>query len=368
MCTRWGFLMRMGINAALDSARQGYRQTGVSRYISELINGLQRVKAPEDDLQLFGQKTGPIKDSPMARILWEQTGLPVNIVARRLDVFHTPIGAVPILSTAPTVVTVHDLAFLKYPDQLPSSRRAWLIAATRLSARRADKIITVSQATANDLQEWLGIPEDRIQPIPLAISGKVERVEGKSLDVFRMKWEIDRPYVLAVGTLEPRKNLPTLLRAFAKIKDDIEHQLVLVGPEGWLTGELKSTLEELNLGDRVRLTGFVSDEELGGWYSAADLYVFPSYYEGFGLPAIEAMRCGAPVLASNNSAFPEVVGDAGVLISAGDINQWAESIRDLLRDESRRLHLRDLGLARANAFSWDRTAQETYNVYKDVSS
>lgn len=360
--------MRMGINAALFSARDGYRQTGVSRYISELISGLERVKVSDDELRLFGQNTGPIKENPMARILWEQTFLPVNIAAQKLDVFHTPIGAVPMLSTAPTVVTVHDLAFLKYPDQLPKSRRTWLIGAVRLSARRASKIITVSQATANDLQAWLDIPDDRIQAIPLATSGKVERVKGESLDVFKMKWNIDRPYVLAVGTLEPRKNLPTLLRAFAKIKDDIDHQLVLVGPEGWLTGELKTTLDELNLGDRVRLTGFVSDEELGGWYSGADLFVFPSYYEGFGLPAIEAMRCGAPVLASDNSAFPEVVGDAGVLIPASDVDQWAESMREMLNDESRRLHLRDLGFARADAFSWDRTAQETYDVYKDVSS
>lgn len=356
------------MNAALFSARDGYRQTGISRYISELISGLERVKNPSDDLLLFGQKTGPIKENPMARILWEQSFLPINIAIRRLNVFHTPIGAVPMLSAAPTVVTVHDLAFLKYPDQLPRSRRTWLIGATRLSARRASKIITVSEATKRDLQDWLDIPEDRIRAIPLATSGKVEKVEGESLDIFKMKWNIDRPYVLAVGTLEPRKNLPTLLRAFAKIKNEIDHQLVLVGPEGWLTGELKSTLDELNLGDRVRLTGFVSDEELGGWYSGADLYVFPSYYEGFGLPAIEAMRCGTPVLASDNSAFPEVVGDAGVLIPAEDTDHWAETMRDLLRDESRRSELRELGFARAEMFSWDRTAQETYDVYKDVSS
>ena len=357
----------MGMNAALNSAREGYRQTGVSRYIGELTEGIERVKQPGDELRLFGQHTGPIKDSPMSRIVWEQTFLPVNIAAQRLDVFHTPIGAVPLLSLAPTVVTVHDLAFLKYPGQLPSSRRAWLIAATRMSARRASKIITVSKATADDLQAWLNLPDDLIQPIPLATSGKVERVEGKSLDVFRMKWGIDRPYVLAVGTLEPRKNLPTLLRAFAKIKDEIDHQLVLVGPEGWLTGELKSTLEELELGDRVRLTGFVSDEELGGWYSGADLFAFPSYYEGFGLPGIEAMRCGAPVLCSDNSAFPEVVGDAGVLIPAESVPAWADSMLDLLRDEDKRAKLRSRGFHRADQFSWDRTAEETYNVYKDVS-
>lgn len=359
--------MRIGINAALNSAREGYRQTGVSRYIGELIEGLDRVKQPGDELRIFGQKTGPIKDSPMARIALEQTLLPVNIAAQRLDVFHCPIGAVPALSVAPSVVTVHDLAFLKYPDQLPKNRRAWLIAATRLSARRAEKIITVSQATANDLQSWLNVPSDRIQAIPLATSGKVERIGGKSLEIFRMKWNIERPYVLAVGTLEPRKNLPTLLRAFAEIKDDIDHELVLVGPEGWLTGELKSTLDELHLGDRVRLTGFVSDEELGGWYSGADLFTFPSYYEGFGLPAIEAMQCGAPVLCSDNSAFPEVVGDAGVMIPAESVDAWAESMRDLLGDDARRAELRERGFARAEMFSWDRTARETYDVYKDVA-
>lgn len=359
--------MRIGINAALNSTRDGYRQTGISRYIGELVAGIERVKEPNDKLLLFGQKTGPIKENPMARILWEQSGLPINIATRRLDVFHTPIGAVPMLGLAPSVVTVHDLAFLKYPDQLPSSRRAWLIAATRLSARRAAKIITVSQATARDLQEWLNVPDERIQAIPLATSGNVQKVEGTSLDVFRMKWNIDRPYVLAVGTLEPRKNLPTLLRAFAKIKDDIDHQLVLVGPEGWLNGELKATLEDLNLGDRVRLTGFVSDEELGGWYSAADLFAFPSYYEGFGLPSIEAMRCGAPVLASDNSAFPEVIGQAGVMIPADDEKAWADSMLDLLTDESKRETLRQRGFSRANLFSWDRTAKSTYDVYREVA-
>ncbi|MCO5214559.1 MAG: glycosyltransferase family 4 protein [Thermomicrobiales bacterium] len=359
--------MRIGINAALNSTKEGYRQTGISRYISEVISGLERVRASSDEVVLLGQHTGPIKENPLTRILWEQSFLPVNIAAQRLSVMHTPIGAVPLLGIAPNVVTVHDLAFLKYPESLPSDRRTWLIAATKMSTRRARKIITVSQATADDLREWLDVPEGKIHAIPLATSGKVERVEGTSLNVFRMKWKIDRPYVVAVGTLEPRKNLPTLLRAFAHIKDQIDHQLVLVGPEGWLTGELKSTLEELDLGDRVRLTGWVSDEELGGWYSGADLFAFPSLYEGFGLPSVEAMRCGAPVLCSDNSAFPEVVGDAGVLLPAENVDAWAETMLSLLNDESRRRELRERGFARAELFSWERTAQETYDVYKEIA-
>jgi glycosyltransferase involved in cell wall biosynthesis len=359
--------MRIGINAALQSARLGYRQTGISRYISELVDGLHEVKHPEDRLIMLGQRLGSLQDSPLFRIAWEQTGMAATIAAQRLDVFHGPISVVPVAMLVPSVVTVHDLAFLKFPDQIPAKRRNWLIAGTRASARKAAKIITVSGSTRTDLLEWLNIPEDKVQAIPLAISPHVKRVSGTSLDVFRMKWNVDHPFILAVGTLEPRKNLPTLLRAFAKIKDDIPHQLVLVGPEGWLTGELKATLDELALGDRVRLTGFVSDEELGGWYSAADLFAFPSYYEGFGLPSIEAMHCGAPVLASNTSSFPEVVGDAGVLIPPTDIDTWAEAMRDLLRDEARRDNLREKGLVRAEAFSWRRTAQETYDIYASVA-
>lgn len=359
--------MRIGINAALMSARHGYRQTGISRYISELVDGLHDVMAPNDQLLLLGTRMGALQDSPLSRIFWEQTGLPATIAARRLDVFHGPISVVPMASRVPGVVTVHDLAFLKFPEQVPATRRNWLIAGTRLSARKAKRIITVSESTRADLLEWLKLPEDKVTAIPLAISPRVKRVTGTSLDVFRMKWGLDRPFILAVGTLEPRKNLPTLLRAFARIKDEIDHELVLVGPEGWLTGELKSTLDELKLGDRVRLTGFVSDEELGGWYSAAELFAYPSWYEGFGLPSVEAMSCGAPVLASDTSSFPEVVGDAGILIPPDDVDLWAETMRDLLRDSVRRHELRMKGFARAEAFSWRRTAQETYDIYREIA-
>lgn len=358
--------MRVGINAALMGAQKGYRQTGISRYINELVYGLEGVMPPSDKLMLLGTTPEFMAENPSARILWEQSGLPLSIAAHRLDVFHGPMHVMPMAIRVPGVITVHDLAFLKYPEQLPKNRRSFLLAATRLSARKATRIITVSRNTANDLQDWLKLPDEKIVPIPLAPSPRVRRVSGRSLDVFRMKWNIERPYIIAVGTLEPRKNLPTLLRAFAKIKDQVEHDLVLVGPEGWLTDDLKRTLQELNLGDRLRLTGFVSDEELGGWYSGADLFCFPSFYEGFGLPSVEAMRCGAPVLASDTSSFPEVVGNAGVLISPRDTDLWAETLIEILSDPDRRAELTAKGLARTEEFSWTRTAEETYRVYQEV--
>jgi glycosyltransferase involved in cell wall biosynthesis len=359
--------MRIGINAALLGAKKGYRQTGISRYIGELVYGLEGIKHPDDKLMLLGRSPEFIVESPAARIAWEQLGLPMSIAAHRLDVFHGPMHVVPMLTQVPSVITVHDLAFLRFPEQLPQGRRSFLVAATRLSVRKAQHVITVSQNTANDLVEWLDVPREKVTAIPLAPSPRVRPVSDTSLDVFRMKWEIDRPYVIAVGTLEPRKNLPTLLRAFARIKDQVDHQLVLVGPEGWMTGELNRTLQELELGDRVRLTGFVSDEELGGWYSAADLFAFPSYYEGFGLPTVEAMRCGTPVLASNTSSFPEVVGDAAVLISPRDEDLWAETMRELLLNPERLADMSERGRARADGFSWTRTAEETYRVYQETS-
>ena len=358
--------MRIGINAAL-LGQGGYRQTGISRYIGELIDGLGDVLAPEDRLVLLGRRPRAISRRPALRIPWEQTGLPLTMAARRLDVFHGPLSVLPLASRVPGVITVHDLAFLRYPDQLPARRRAWLIAATRVSARKARRVITISQRTADDLHRWLKLPEERVTVIPLAPSPRIRRVSGTSIDVFRMKAGIERPYVLAVGTLEPRKNIPTLLRAFAKIREDVPHELVLVGPEGWLTGELHRTIAELRLGDRLRMTGFVSDEELGGWYSGADLFASPSIYEGFGLPLVEAMRCGAPVLASDSSCYPEVVADAGVMITPTDVDGWAETMRALLRDPARRDDLRERGFARASEFSWVRTAAETYRVYREVA-
>jgi glycosyltransferase involved in cell wall biosynthesis len=359
--------MRIGINAALMNGHGGFRQTGISRYISELASGLEQVMAPDDRLTLLGQGVPVLHDSATARILWEQTGLPATAAARRIDVLHGPLSVVPMASRIPSVITVHDLAFLKYPEQVPATRRNWLIAGTRMGARKAARVITISENTKDDLLHWLKLPEENVRVIPLAISPHIHRVSGTSLDVFRLKIDIDRPYILAVGTLEPRKNLETLLRAFAKIKDDVPHQLVLVGPEGWLTGGLKATLGELALGDRVRLTGFVSDEELGGWYSAADLFAFPSWYEGFGLPSIEAMHCGAPILTSNTSSFPQVVGDAGVMIPPDDVNLWAETIQQLLRDEGRRKELRQRGFVRARDFSWIKTALATYDVYREAA-
>ena len=359
--------MRMGINVSLVSSDATYRQTGVSRYISELENAL-RVHLPDgDSLIRMGDSHNRLRQWPPARLAWEQTVLALNARRERLDVLHSPVNVVPLAWRGASVVTVHDLAFLQYPEHLSARRRTWLRAAVRLSVRRADRVIAVSRSTADDLVARLGVPSEQVAVIHSAPSPAICAMDGASLERFRRRNKIMRPFILAVGTLEPRKNMPMLLRAFAMARKAIPHDLVIVGPQGWLTGELRQAVRDLDLGGRLRLTGFVSDTDLAGWYSAADLFTFPSYYEGFGLPAVEAMRCGTPVLASDSSCFPEVIGEAGVLLPPHDVSAWASTIVDLLNDSSRlQLHSRR-GLARAAEFTWSRTAQSTHAVYREAA-
>lgn len=360
--------MRFGINAALLAAPVGYRRTGVSRYIGELVDALEPQLTGDERLAIMGRGMPAIASNPSLRIAWEQTGLPISCLAHRLNVFHGPLNVVPMAMRTPRVVTIHDLAFLAYPDQVPPGRRRYMVAATRLSARVADRVIAVSRNTADDLMHWLGLPEERISIIPEAPSPRIQRISGTSLSVFRMRFAIDRPYILAVGTLEPRKNLDFFLGVFASVAGRIPHQLVLVGPEGWMTESFHRTLRELDLGDRVRLTGFVSDTELSGWYSGADAFVFPSLYEGFGLPAVEAMTCGAPILASDASSFPEVIGDGGVLVAPTDLDAWADALTRIVLDRELNESLRQRSLERGRAYTWERTAAATLAVYRELGS
>lgn len=359
--------MDVGINTALRASGGGYRQTGVSRYVNELAAALRRTAQPDDQLIELGQRLGAVARRASTRILWEQSLLVADILRHRLDVFHGPVNALPFASRTPAVVTVHDLAFLRYPEHVPAPRRAWLVGAIRHSARTADRVITVSRHTADDLETWLDIDSETIRVIPLAVSRSIRQLSGAELHVFRLKYGLDRPYILAVGTLEPRKNLPMLLRAFAAISDRIPHRLVLVGPEGWLTDELHHTVVELGLGNRLVMTGFVADEVLGGWYSAADLVAVPSLYEGFGLPMLEAMSCGAPIVASNASALPEVGQNGVVYVGPQDQRAWSDALISLIEDESKRAQLAEAGIARAAAFSWDQTARDTWRVYREVA-
>jgi len=293
--------------------------------------------------------------------------LPLLARRARLDVLHGPVNVAPRRAPCPTVVTVHDLAFLRFPNTLTPGRRRYLTAATRDAVRRAERVIAVSASTARDVVELLGAAPDLVTVVPLAADPAFRPLPPAALAAFRAERGLARPFVLSVATLEPRKNLPLLLRAFARIAADVEHDLVLVGAEGWMGGELRATLGRLNLGDRVRLAGFGDPADLPSWYGAAELFVYPSLFEGFGLPPLEAMACGTPVVVSTAASLPEVVGDAALAIDPTDEAGLAASMGRVLFDPILAADLRARGLARAAGFSWARTAAATVGVYREAA-
>ncbi len=370
----------IGLNAHLLSRAQSYRSAGVSRYIDSLLTFLPQVDTRAEYVALLGDSAvecpgwskrvsrWPTRH-PVSRILWEQLGQPWVGRRRGLDLLHVPVNVGPILAPCPIVVTVHDLSFCLQPDLFHPSKRIYLQTLTRHTVRRARGVIAVSESTRQDLIRVLGIPPDRIVVVPNGVDDRMRPVEnGELLRSFRAQHELPERFVLFVGTLEPRKNLVTLLQAYAKLRGRgrIDHALVLVGGKGWYYSEIYATAERLRLREHVLFAGFVPQEELPLWYNAADVFVYPSLYEGFGLPPLEAMACGTPVISSNVSAMPEVVGDAGLLVDPHDADAIAEALFRVLQDAQLHSFLRSAGIERASAYTWRATAQRTSRVYHQL--
>jgi glycosyltransferase involved in cell wall biosynthesis len=373
--------VRAGINALLLSDRPGYRRSGIGRYLERLLTALPAALGDDELVAYAGRGVAPPHPSlarlwrpawlpterPPLRIAWEHAALPVAARRDRLDLFHGPMAVLPRFLPCPSVVTIHDLAFLRWPEQVPARRYRYLAPAVRRAAARAARIIAVSESTKADVVELLRVDPARVSVTHLGVDGRFRPPSPEERAAHRERQHLTRPYVLAVGNLEPRKNLPTLLRAFARLSPEVPHDLVLVGAEGWLTGDLYAALDELRLGGRVRMTGFVGDDDLPIWYGAADLFVYPSRYEGFGLPVVEAMACGAPVVTANVSSLPEVAGDAALLVDPTDDASVADGMRRVLTDGDLAGALRRRGSLRAAAFTWEKTAERTVAVYREVA-
>jgi glycosyltransferase involved in cell wall biosynthesis len=235
---------------------------------------------------------------------------------------------------------------------------------TRQSVKRAGKVIVISSQTSQDAQELLGVDPGKIVITPLGVSPDLRPLTPEARAVFRERNNLDRPAVLYLGTLEPRKNIPVLLQAFDRIAEESGAELVLGGAEGWLTDELHQTLDAMRWRDRVRLTGFIPETDLASWLSAADCFAFPSRYEGFGLPPLEAMACGTPVVSSTSSSLPEVLGDDALLIDPDDVEGLGDALSRVLGDAALAADLRARGLVRAARYSWAETARLTRIAYQ----
>ncbi|MCP5098463.1 MAG: glycosyltransferase family 4 protein [Chloroflexi bacterium] len=373
---RTGQTLRIGINAHLLSSQSGYRRAGIHQYIAQVLINLPQVGGRFDYLvytrhdDSFLQRTGVTAVSTplpterrLVRIAWEQLRWPWLARRHQLDLLHSMAFVTPLLSSRPSVVTAYDLSFLHSPESFPAMQRLYLTTMTRRSCKRARRVITISQSGRQDVHQFFNIPLQKIDVIVPGVDRMYQPCDPVTVAAFKEEQGINGRFILHVGTLQPRKNIPLLIEAFAKLNDP-NLKLVLVGGKGWLYDSIFAQVQQLGLQDQVIFTGYVPDESLPLWYSAADLFVFPSLYEGCGMPVIEAMACGTPVVASNRSSIPEAGGEAGHLFDPTNVNDCAERMANVLNDPEISGKMRQLGLNYAKQFSWERAGRETAVVYK----
>jgi glycosyltransferase involved in cell wall biosynthesis len=361
-------------------------RTGVGHYTFELARSLARL-GPSDAFELVAPGPFPIsviedirlngpdnlravnaEANSIRRRRWWAVGLPLYLRKASLDLFHGTNYEVPLWSKRRSVLTIHDLSILLHAD----THRADLARRARrrlpVMARSASMIITATEYVRREICEHLHVRADRVAVTPYAPRSGFQAMPAAQAHQTKQRLGIEDDFILFVGTVEPRKNLLTLMRAFDQILRQTSRrpQLVVVGAEGWLMDELFAFIKESSISHRLLLTGYLDDDDLRALYSSCGVFVYPSIYEGFGLPPLEAMACGAPVIASNIATFRETLGSAAQLFEPNDVEGLATSIVEILDDEDRRRALSRQGLEQAAKFSWKRTAQLTLEVYREV--
>ena len=363
---------------AVDAHAIGRHLTGNEVYVRSLLNAFAAqdhddefvayVSADSAALSLPANiRTRRIALNPFIRLGFD---LAMKVRQDRPDLLHVQYTA-PLACPVPVVVSVHDVSFLEHPEYFTRDR-AWQLQWTvRRTVHRAAKILTGSEFSRSSILKVYGdLDEDKVVVVPNAAASEFRPIAREvSAPVVRERFHLAAPFILSVGDLQPRKNQVGLIRAFARLVKaypQLKQNLVLAGKETWFGEQVHKAARDSGVADRIQFCGFVSDDDLLQLYNACDLFVFPSFYEGFGLPALEAMACGRAVICSHTSALPEVVNGAAILFDPYAPDEIVRALADLLLDNELRLRMERLGLQRAAHFSWQKTAQRTLEVFHDV--
>jgi len=368
--------MRIAIDASTLSTQGGPRA-----YVLGLISALGRIDKENQYVVFYNDPVHQGRfpwareivlpgKSPLHRLWREHISLPLACRRERIDLLHGPKSAVPFWSPCPTVVTLHDLIPITHPETETRAAQLYWRLQIPVAARRSSFIITDSDHARQEIVEMFGIGDQRIAVTPLGYPPAMDNPTDYARNAeIRQRFGLPESYILYVGTIQPRKNLDMLIKAYARLRGEgvTAKKLVIAGRKGWLYDSLFARILDMGLEAEVIFTGFVPDEELPGLYDGACLFVYLSFFEGFGLPPLEAMSRGVPVVTSNTTSLPEVVGDAGVMVSPYSLDEVVEGMRRILTDPALAEKLSQAGKARALQFSWERTARETLTIYRQVA-
>ena len=369
---------------AIDYTPAALQGAGIGRYTRGLVDALIPLLGAGDEVTLLY----PRGDAPFARrawpeqvrirrlplpdryqtILWHRLRLPLPVewLAGDVDIFHAPNFLLPPARRAKTLLTIHDLAFLVRPEYAWPDLRRFLEQAVPRSVARADHILADSEASKRDAMRLFGLPGERVTVVGAGVEPRFRPMNSDETADVRAQYGLDWPFVFSISTLEPRKNFDGLIRAFVRARREanLPHHLVIAGGKGWLYEDIFAAVEQEDAGDFVHFPGFVPDADLPALYNLADLFAFPSHYEGFGLPLLEALACGTPALASDVSSLPEIAGDAAMLIPADDAEALAAGLIHLLTDADARAALSRRGPGQAARFTWAAAARRLLDVYR----
>ncbi|HZQ07442.1 MAG TPA: glycosyltransferase family 1 protein [Anaerolineae bacterium] len=372
------------MKVAIDYTAAARQRAGIGRYTRSLIHALAQqdqtnsytLYVPSDARYLDDAHTFPnnfrIKRAPLNEramvTLWQRARipLPIEVFTGESDVFYSPDFVLPPTRAKRKILTVHDLSFKRVPETVVPNLKWYLEGAVPRAVQRADLILADSEATRKDLIELFHAPSERVRTLYSGCDPLFQRVtDARELTRVREQYQLQRPFILNVGTIEPRKNLTRLVQAFAQLPPRGDLELVIAGGRGWMYDEIYAAPQKFGVSDAVRFLGFTPDADLPALYSLSEIFVYPSLYEGFGLPVLEAMTCGTAIVTANNSSLPEVAGDAALLVDARNTEALVSAMHCLLEDTDLRKRMQEKALARAKLFSWEKSARELREAFED---
>lgn len=370
------------IKAGIEAHSIGLKQGGNERYIEGLIKGLSEIETDEFSFTVFLNRLADVPDfiknnrkfhiervsiSPIKR-------LAIDILLKSkflgLDMLHTQYH-LPFFSSIPSVITLHDVSYLTHPEFFPQIERLKMRFFMPISIRKAKKIITVSNFSKNEILNLYKNIENKVCVIYNGVSEEFKPLDNSTVETILKKYGITRPYILTVSNLQPRKNLTGLVRAFFTILNQEKNfpcSMVIVGKKLWLYDEIFSEIRSSTFRNKIILTDYLKDNELIALYSGAEIFVYVSFYEGFGLPVLESIACGCPVIVSKNSSMAEIVENAGIFVNPYNINEISSAIKKLYFDKRLKDQLKQKAINQAKKFSWKKCAAETLKIYRSIVS